>query len=118
MVKTSILTDSSIHIHMYESQRITITISLYMKYLKSADSRYWIALVAVVLLLFFGFSDKQFSVLFTLSGTVQTFGFALIILKITKSRSVSGLSRETFICYTLIFSIRAILFRFYSVLFG
>lgn len=86
-----------------------------MKFLKSADSKYWIALVAIIALLFFGFSDKQFSVLFTLSGTVQTFGFALIILKITKSRSVAGLSRETFVCYTLIFAVRAILFRFYTV---
>lgn len=86
-----------------------------MKYLRNADLRYWLALIAVVLLLFFGFSDRQFSVLFTLSGTVQTFGFLLIIIKITKSRSVSGLSRETFICYTLIFTIRAVLFRFYSV---
>lgn len=64
-----------------------------MKYLKNADLRYWAGLAVVVLLLFFGFSDGQFSVLFTLSGTVQTFGFLLIILKITKSRSVSGLSR-------------------------
>lgn len=64
-----------------------------MKFLKSADSKYWAALVGIIILLYFGFSDGQFSVLFTLSGTVQTFGFALIIIKITKSRSVAGLSR-------------------------
>jgi hypothetical protein len=64
-----------------------------MKYLKNADFRYWLALVACVLILYFGLSDRQFSVLFTLSGTVQTFGFLLVIIKTLKSRSVSGLSR-------------------------
>jgi hypothetical protein len=64
-----------------------------MKFLKSADLKYWIVLAGIILILYFGFSDGQFSVIFTLSGTVQTFGFALIILKITKSRSVAGLSR-------------------------
>lgn len=72
-------------------------------------------LAIILLILYFVFSDGQFSLIFTLSGTVQTFGFALILLKIRKSRSVTGLSRETFICYTLIFGIRAILFTFFKV---
>ena len=64
-----------------------------MKFIKREDAVYWSALVAIILLLYFVFSDGQFSVIFTLAGTVQTFGFALIVLKIRKSRSVTGLSR-------------------------
>lgn len=64
-----------------------------MKAFQKEDAVYWGALAAIVLLLYFVFSDGQFSLIFTLAGTVQTFGFALIVLKIRKSRSVSGLSR-------------------------
>lgn len=64
-----------------------------MKFIKREDAVYWSVLVAIILLLYFVFSDGQFSVIFTLAGTVQTFGFALIVLKIRKSRSVTGLSR-------------------------
>jgi hypothetical protein len=64
-----------------------------MKFIKREDAVYWSILVAIILLLYFVFSDGQFSVIFTLAGTVQTFGFALIVLKIRKSRSVTGLSR-------------------------
>lgn len=86
-----------------------------MKYLQNKDLKYWIGLVVIVLLLFFIFSDKEFSVIFTLSGTVQTFGFALIVIKITRSRSAAGLSKEMFVCYTIVFSVRSILFLFYKV---
>lgn len=88
-----------------------------MKYLKKDDIGYWIVLTVLIVVLYFGFSDGEFSVIFTLTGTVQTFGFVLIVLKIRKSRSVTGLSRETFICYTIIFSIRTVLFFLYKVLF-
>jgi hypothetical protein len=64
-----------------------------MKYLQNKDTKYWIGLAVIVILLFFIFSDKEFSVIFTFSGTVQTFGFALIVIKITRSRSVNGLSK-------------------------
>jgi hypothetical protein len=50
-----------------------------------------------------------------LAGTVQVFGFALIVLKIRKSRSVTGLSREAFISYFIIFLIRSLIFIFYKV---
>lgn len=70
------------------------------------------------MILYFVFSNGEFSLIFTLAGTVQTFGFALIVLKIKKSRSVTGLSRETFICYTIIFGVRAILFMIYKVRLG
>lgn len=82
---------------------------------KKEDAAYWAVLAGIILTLYFVFSDKQFSLIFTLSGTVQTFGFALIVIKIRKSRSVGGLSRQTFICYTVIFAIRSILFLFYKV---
>ena len=74
--------------------------------MKKEDAVYWLILAIIILILYFVFSDGQFSLIFTLAGTVQTFGFALVVIKIRKSRSVTGLSRETFICYTLIFAIR------------
>ena len=82
---------------------------------KREDLISWGVLGAIVLILYFVFSDGQFSLIFTLAGTVQTFGFALIVLKIRKSRSVAGLSRETFICYTVVFALRSLLFQFYKV---
>lgn len=60
---------------------------------KREDATYWAVLAGIILTLYFVFSDGEFSLIFTLSGTVQTFGFALIVLKIRKSRSVGGLSR-------------------------
>lgn len=89
-----------------------------MKVFKKEDALYWVILAIIILIFYFVFSDGQFSLIFTLAGTVQTFGFALIVLKINSSRSVTGLSRETFICYTLIFGIRAFLFLKYKVLVG
>lgn len=82
---------------------------------KREDLISWGVLGAIVLILYFVFSDGQFSLIFTLAGTVQTFGFALIAIKIRKSRSVTGLSRETFICYTVIFGVRFVLFMFFKV---
>lgn len=87
-----------------------------MKMLKKEDLVSWGILGAIILIVYFVFSDGQFSLIFTLAGTVQTFGFVLIVLKIRKSRSVGGLSRETFICYTVIFGARFFLFIFYRVL--
>ncbi len=82
---------------------------------KKEDGFSWTILVIIITILYFVFSDGKFSIIFTLAGTVQTFGFALITIKIKRSRTVTGLSRETFICYTLIFGIRALLFMFYRV---
>jgi hypothetical protein len=86
-----------------------------MKFVKKEDAVSWGVLAVIVLLLYFVFSDGQFSLIFTLAGTVQTFGFALIAIKIRKSRSVTGLSRETFICYGVIFLVRFFLFMIYKV---
>jgi hypothetical protein len=88
-----------------------------MNRIKKEDIVPWTLLAILLLILYFVFSDGQFSVIFTLAGTVQTFGFALIVVKIKKSRSVAGLSRETFICYSIIFGARAILFIFFKVSF-
>ena len=87
-----------------------------MKAINKEDTLYWVILGIIILILYFVFSDGQFSLIFTLAGTVQTFGFALIAIKIRKSRSVTGLSRETFICYTVIFGVRFILFMFFKVI--
>lgn len=86
-----------------------------MEYIKKADAISWGVLGGIILMTYLFFSDGEFSLIFTLAGTVQTFGFALIVIKIRKSRSVSGLSRETFICYALIFTIRSVIFIFFKV---
>ena len=86
-----------------------------MEYIKKADAISWGVLAGIVLVTYLFFSDGEFSLVFTLAGTVQAFGFALIVLRIRKSRSVSGLSRETFICYAIIFTIRSIIFIFFKV---
>ena len=64
-----------------------------MGIIKKADVVYWVVLTVIILCVYMFFSSGEFSVIFTLSGTVQTFGFALIVIKIRRSRSVSGLSR-------------------------
>lgn len=86
-----------------------------MAFVKKEDLLSWGILCVIILLLYFVFSDGQFSLIFTLAGTVQTFGFALIAIKIRKSRSVTGLSRETFICYAIIFLVRFLLFMVFKV---
>lgn len=86
-----------------------------MQYIKKQDAISWGILGVIIVITYFFFSDGQFSLIFTLAGTVQAFGFALIVLKIRRSRSVSGLSRETFICYAIIFTIRSIIFIFFKV---
>ena len=64
-----------------------------VKKFKKEDLIPWGVLAGIILFLYFVFSNGEFSVIFTLAGTVQTFGFALIVLKIRRSRSVTGLSR-------------------------
>ena len=58
-----------------------------MKVFKKEDFIYWGVLAAIILLMYFVFSDGQFSLIFTLAGTVQTFGFALIFIKIKNMNS-------------------------------
>jgi hypothetical protein len=86
-----------------------------MNKIKKEDLLPWSILAIILFIFYFVFSDGEFSVIFTLAGTIQTFGFALIVVKIKKSRSVAGLSRETFICYSIIFGTRALLFLFFQV---
>lgn len=88
-----------------------------MEYIKKADAISWGVLGIIVMVTYLFFSDGEFSLIFTLAGTVQAFGFGLIVIKIRKSRSVSGLSRETFICYAIIFTLRSIIFIFFKVFF-
>ena len=89
-----------------------------MEYIKKADAISWGVLGIIVMVTYLFFSDGEFSLIFTLAGTVQAFGFGLIVIKIRKSRSVSGLSRETFICYAIIFTLRSIIFIFFKVFFA
>jgi ER lumen protein retaining receptor len=58
--------------------------------------------------------EFMFSVIFTLSGTVQVSGFLLVLRQIFLNHSVSGLSRVSMQAYGLVFSSRALLFLFYK----
>jgi hypothetical protein len=78
------------------------------------DVAYWGGLAAIILFIYLFMSNREFSVTLTLSGTIQAFGFGLVLLKIIKSRSVAGLSKETFLSYSIVFSIRAVLFLFFK----
>ena len=89
MAEFGILGPATLTVMRDKIQFITIS----MKYVSKDTFVYWGALAVLVLFIYYQFSSGQFSFIFTLAGTVQTFGFALIVLKIRKSRSVTGLSR-------------------------
>jgi len=67
---------------------------------------YWGVLVVAVIVIYMLFSDGDFSFFLTLSGMIQMFGFFLIALKVQNSQSVSGLSLQTLICYSVAFFAR------------
>jgi len=64
---------------------------------------YWGLLIVAIIVVYFVFSDGDFSFFLTLSGLIQMFGFFLIALRIQNTQSVSGLSLHTQICYAISF---------------
>jgi len=50
---------------------------------------------------FWFFSSWDFSFILTLSTLVQAFGFILLTLKVSRAKSISGLSRNTLVCYAI-----------------
>lgn len=67
---------------------------------------YWGGLVISIIIIFFLFSDGDFSFFLTLSGLIQMFGFFLIALRVQNTQSVAGLSLNTQICYGVAFFAR------------
>lgn len=62
---------------------------------------YWIAFSVAVYGIFAFFSSGDFSFVLTLGSLVQMFGFSLIALRTFSSKSVTGLSKNSIICYTI-----------------
>jgi hypothetical protein len=62
---------------------------------------YWALLIAGIAMIYFAFSDGEFSFSYTLSAIVQGFGFLIIALKVLNTGSVNGLSLNTFTCYSI-----------------
>ncbi|KAL4453414.1 hypothetical protein ABPG74_017621 [Tetrahymena malaccensis] len=71
----------------------------------------WGAFVFITIFVFLFFSSGDFSFILTLSSLVQTFGFVLLVWKVYRSRSISGLSRNTLVCYFV-----CILSRLFSIM--
>jgi len=63
----------------------------------------WGLLVVGLITIYVLFSDGDFSFLLTVAGLIQMFGFFLISLRVQNKQSVSGLSRNTQICYAISF---------------
>lgn len=61
--------------------------------------KFWGGFLAVVFLLFFFFSDGDFSFLLTLSSLVGMFAFLVVVLQIEGDKSVKGVSLKMMECY-------------------
>lgn len=66
------------------------------------DFIFYIALLFIILLIFIFISSKTYSFLLALSTTILFANFMMIIIKITATESISGISFNTLICYSLV----------------
>jgi hypothetical protein len=64
---------------------------------------YWGLLGVSIIVIYFLFSDGDFSFFLTLSGMIQMFGFFLIALKVQNTQTVSGISLNSLIAYSVSF---------------
>jgi len=62
----------------------------------------WGAFIAVVFVLFFLFSDGDFSFLMTLSSLIGMFSFLMVVYKIEISKSCAGVSLKMIECYLVL----------------
>lgn len=66
----------------------------------------WIAFAAVVLFVFFVFSDGDYSFILTLSSIVGLFSFLMVIYKIESSKSCGGVSLKMIELYVIVLFVR------------
>jgi hypothetical protein len=75
---------------------------------------YWVFLMVGIVVIYSLFSEGDFSFLLTLSGIIQMFGFFIIAMSCYTNRSVSGLSKQTILCYAISFAAKCISILFYE----
>eukprot|EP01017_Pseudomicrothorax_dubius_P032675 TRINITY_DN429_c0_g1_i2.p1 TRINITY_DN429_c0_g1~~TRINITY_DN429_c0_g1_i2.p1 ORF type:complete len:262 (-),score=18.96 TRINITY_DN429_c0_g1_i2:243-1028(-) len=75
------------------------------------DIVYWLLFGSILSIIFIFESDKDFSFFLTLSGSVQMYGFLIMVCRVFKARSVAGMSLNTFICCSV-----ALLARVFAIM--
>lgn len=68
----------------------------------------WGIFISAILFIYFFFSSGDFSFFLTLSGFIQLFGFSIILTKIYQTRTVSGVSKNSMILYTVLLFFRTV----------
>ena len=71
----------------------------------------WVGFFSVSLVVYFMFSDGDFSFLLTYASLMRSFGLVLLVAKIQRTRSAAGVSAKTLQCYVVVF-----LMRLFSIL--
>lgn len=66
----------------------------------------WTAFILGVFVLFWMCSDGDFSFLLTLSSLISMFAFAMVLMKIEKTKTVSGVSCRMYECYVALIAAR------------
>ena len=69
---------------------------------KKRDIIFWLIGIFLILLIFLVISSKDFSFLLTLSSIIQCLSFIIIIIKVKFFQNTSGLSINTFYCYSIL----------------
>ena len=69
---------------------------------KKKDIIFWLSGIFLILLIFLVISSKDFSFLLTLSSIIQCLSFVIIIIKVKFFQNTSGLSINTFYCYSIL----------------
>eukprot|EP00916_Digyalum_oweni_P019765 GHVL01032998.1.p1 GENE.GHVL01032998.1~~GHVL01032998.1.p1 ORF type:complete len:279 (+),score=23.27 GHVL01032998.1:63-899(+) len=72
----------------------------------SSSIKAWGSFTAIVITLYFVFSDGDFSFLMTLSSLIGMFTFIMVVYKIHKSKSCGGVSLKMMECYLLLTFVR------------
>lgn len=72
----------------------------------------WIGFFVTAIIIFFVFSDGDFSFLLTLSSFIGMFTFLMVIFNIEKAKTSQGVSLKMFDCYVVL-----LFFRLFSIVF-
>ncbi len=74
----------------------------------------WVGFAFLAYCIYIFFASGDFSFIFTLSSLVQMFGLVLLVFKIYSTKSVSGLSKNSIICYVILFFPKVLTLTFYE----
>ena len=70
--------------------------------------KFWVPFVVIALVLFWLFSDWDFSLFLTTSSLTSMFAFLMVCLKMETNRSAKGVSLKMFECYLLLIVCRLV----------